>query len=281
MASYRLGSNKASTTPKLVSFGGNSKFPDEYPRLFHKGVPLGNVSSHYFFARILALPLPWKSSCPFRKRMDKIHSYLINPNHTGVSNLVCKNAIEARFIVEIPKVEFYLIFLKFDNLWNLAKFFYYLLLKKDLKECFLVIRININISWNWSAFYILFLVKLHPYLYLIRFNYISFYLNGLCYFFAYQRSSEVLLHILSYSSRRACPVLSTERISGLEHTMTSMKVLLYSRWGYFLQIDGQQRIRGLRTKDDYCGKRFRTLRPEIWLCDCTMRYNYLIIDFCG
>ena len=111
--------------------------------------------------------------------------------------------------------------------------------------------------------------------------------------------SEVRLHILSYSSRRACPVISATNVFqlraekwflvtstiiilcslNLEHTMTSMKVLLYSRWGYFLQIDGQQRIRGVRTKDDYCGK--RTTRPEIWLCGCTIRYNYLIIEFNG
>ena len=32
-----------------------------------------------------------------------------------------------------------------------------------------------------KCFYILFLAKARPYLYLIRFNYISFYLNGLCY----------------------------------------------------------------------------------------------------
>lgn len=106
--------------------------------------------------------------------------------------------------------------------------------------------------------------------------------------------SEVRLHILSYSSRRACPVISSTNVfqvraekwflvtfinCALEHAMTSMKVLLYSRWGYFLQIDGQQRIRGVRTRDDYCGK--RTMRPEIWLCDCTIRYNYLIIEFNG
>ncbi|KAM7425562.1 putative fibroblast growth factor1 [Porites harrisoni] len=41
--------------------------------------------------------------------------------------------------------------------------------------------------------------------------------------------------------------------------MTSMKVLLYSRWGYFLQIDGQQRIRGVRTRDDYCDLELKTV----------------------
>lgn len=111
--------------------------------------------------------------------------------------------------------------------------------------------------------------------------------------FAYQRRAST--HSFIFQSSRLSGDFSNERISGqswevvssdfqsqslnLEHTMTSMKVLLYSRWGYFLQIDGQQRIRGVRTKDDYCGK--RTMRPEIWLWDCTMRYNYLIIEFNG
>jgi len=36
--------------------------------------------------------------------------------------------------------------------------------------------------------------------------------------------------------------------------MVSRKVLLTSRWGYYLQIDEQQNICGARTKDDYCGK---------------------------
>ena len=48
--------------------------------------------------------------------VNKIYSYVINPNHTKISNLVCKSAIEARFIVGIPKSEFYLIYLTSDNL---------------------------------------------------------------------------------------------------------------------------------------------------------------------
>lgn len=36
--------------------------------------------------------------------------------------------------------------------------------------------------------------------------------------------------------------------------MVSRRVLLTSRWGYYLQIDEQQNICGTRTKDDYCGK---------------------------
>lgn len=41
--------------------------------------------------------------------------------------------------------------------------------------------------------------------------------------------------------------------------MVSVKVtLLYSRWGYFLQIDGQQNICGVRTKDDYCALEMKT-----------------------
>lgn len=112
--------------------------------------------------------------------------------------------------------------------------------------------------------------------------------------FAYQWSASS--HSFIFQSSRLSGDFINERISGqswevvssdfhqlcslnLEHAMTSMKVLLYSRWGYFLQIDGQQRIRGVRTRDDYCGK--RTMRPEIWLCDCTIRYNYLIIEFNG
>lgn len=38
----------------------------------------------------------------------------------------------------------------------------------------------------------------------------------------------------------------------LQLTMVSRKVLLTSRWGYYLQIDEQQNICGARTKDDYC-----------------------------
>ena len=95
---------------------GEFKISDEYPRLFHV---------EKFPWEISLLPTFPNSSPPFSPEnvlvlsvigIDKIYSYLINPNHTGISNLVCKNAIEARFIVGIPKSEFYLIYLTFDNL---------------------------------------------------------------------------------------------------------------------------------------------------------------------
>lgn len=36
--------------------------------------------------------------------------------------------------------------------------------------------------------------------------------------------------------------------------MVSRRVLLTSRWGYYLQIDQQQNVRGVETSDEYCGK---------------------------
>jgi len=40
--------------------------------------------------------------------------------------------------------------------------------------------------------------------------------------------------------------------------MVSVKVLLYSRWSYFLQVSGQQNICGVRTKDEYCVLEMKT-----------------------
>lgn len=37
--------------------------------------------------------------------------------------------------------------------------------------------------------------------------------------------------------------------------MVSVRVLLYAKWGYFLQINGQQNICGVRTSDEHCGKK--------------------------
>lgn len=59
---------------------------------------------------------------------------------------------------------------------------------------------------------------------------------------------------MDISPRSEIWLIARQRIVFLQLTMVSRKVLLTSRWGYYLQIDEQQNICGSRTKDEYCGK---------------------------